>query len=62
MIKHGFMLSTITFLILISSGCSPKTDKKEWCQAMVDKPEADWTVAEANEFTDSCRWWGLHVK
>ncbi len=62
MIKRSFVVSALSLVALMSASCTSDVGTKQWCQMMVDKPESKWTVEEAADFVDSCRWWGFHVK
>lgn len=51
----SMLISIIVLLIGFSlSACSPKVGSKEWCAAMKEKPQGEWTVNEAGEFAKHC--------
>lgn len=36
------------------SGCGPKEGTPEWCEAMKNRPRANWTVHEEDVYGDKC--------
>jgi hypothetical protein len=49
--KKLFFLS---FVIVILAACSPEVGSKEWCEDLKDKPNGEWTVNEAKNYTKHC--------
>jgi hypothetical protein len=47
------LLFIMVGLTLVESG-KPELDGEAWCDAMVDKPNQDWTDAEAERFGKNC--------
>lgn len=45
-----FLAGLVTFL----SACAPATGSDEWCDALKQKPKADWTASEAGDYTKYC--------
>jgi len=46
----GFALLAILSL----SACSPEPGSKAWCEAIKEKPKADWSSNDAATFTKYC--------
>ena len=36
------------------TACSPEVGSKEWCEDLKEKPNVEWTVNEAKNFTKHC--------
>lgn len=47
-------LAGILVTIFFVAGCSPEIGSKDWCEALKEKPKADWTATEAKDFTKHC--------
>jgi len=47
-------LLTILVAVVLTSACSPEIGSKAWCEAMKEKPKADWTMTEAKDFAKHC--------
>lgn len=52
--KKIFTAMLALLAITALSACSPDPGSKAWCEAMKEKPKADWSSNEAATFTKHC--------
>jgi hypothetical protein len=44
----------LALVAAIIAGCAPEVGSERWCEAMDEKPKADWTAREAGDYTRHC--------
>ena len=47
-------MTVIVSMLFALSACAPGVGSEEWCNAMKEKPKADWTANEAGDYTKYC--------
>jgi len=52
--KKIALFALLPMLAFGLAACEPEVGSKEWCQAMKEKPKADWSVNEAADFAKNC--------
>ncbi|WP_439134914.1 DUF3012 domain-containing protein [Pseudomaricurvus sp.] len=48
------LIAVIAGLAMVENKQAPELVGEAWCDAMVDKPNADWTDAETRSFAKAC--------
>lgn len=48
------VMAIMVGLMLVESGGEPQLDGEAWCDAMVDKPNSDWSEADTERFATTC--------
>lgn len=51
---RGLILLLLTITAAVAGGCAPEVGSERWCNAMGEKPKADWTAREATDYTKHC--------
>jgi Protein of unknown function (DUF3012) len=54
MAKFVTLMIASSFLLFGLTACDPEVGSKEWCEAMKEKPKADWSANEAADFAKNC--------
>ena len=54
MSRYIVMMFCLPILLLALTGCAPEVGSKKWCEAMDEKPKADWSVNEAGDYAKHC--------
>lgn len=48
------LLAIMVGLTLVESGKQPELEGEAWCDAMLDKPNSDWSEADTGRFASTC--------
>jgi len=41
-------------MLLALAGCAPEVGSERWCEALREKPKADWSANDATDYAKHC--------